>query len=114
MTAQIQREVAAAFREAGEEVQFRAAIVGGNPSDAPATPPDPVDLWARVESYTARELANTSIRGSDKKVMLEAGQVVPKAGDTLTIRAKRHKIERVGETNLAGVPVMYECQCREG
>jgi hypothetical protein len=79
MTAQIQREVAAAFRQAGEEVQFIAAIVGGNPSDTPATPPSPVDLWARVESYTARELANTSIRGSDKKVMLEAGQVVPRA-----------------------------------
>lgn len=114
MTAQVQSEVAAGLREAGEQVQYRAAIVGGNPSDAPVTPPDAVELWARVESYTSRELANTSIRGSDKKVMLEAGQVVPKAGDTLTIRGSRHKIERVGETNLAGVPVMYECQCREG
>lgn len=114
MSAAIQAEVVAAFREAGEEVQFRAALVGGNPWDAPATLPDPVDLWARVESYTARELANTSIRSSDKKVMLEAGQVVPKAGDTLTIRSVVHRIENAAETNLAGVAVLYECQCREG
>lgn len=114
MTAAIQREVVAAFREAGEPVQYRAALVGGNPWDFPTPPPAPVDLWARVESYTARELANTSIRVSDKKVMLEAGQVEPKAGDTMTIRGQVHRIENAAETNLAGVAVLYECQCREG
>ena len=114
MSASIQREVIAAFREAGEQVQFRAALVGGNPWENPASPSAPVSLWARVESYTARELANTSIRGSDKKVMLEAGQVVPRAGDTLTIRGADHRIENAMETNLAGVAVLWECQCREG
>ena len=114
MTASIQAEVVAAFREAGEQVQFQEAHVGGNPWDWPLYPANPVTLWARVESYTARELSNTLIRASDKKVMLEAGQVVPKAGDTLTIRGAVHRIESAAETNLAGIAVLYECQCREG
>lgn len=114
MTASIQAKVIAAFRVAGEQVQFQSALVGGNPWDTPAMPSAALDLWARVESYTARELASTAIRSSDKKVLLEAGQVVPRAGDSLTIRGNPHRIESAAETNLAGMAVMYECQAREG
>lgn len=114
MPSAIRRDVLAAFREAGEKVTLTPADVGGKPWEAAGAPLAPVDLWARVESYTRRDMASGQVRDGDKRVLVQADVAVPRTGDTLTIRGRVHRVESVSETNLSGVAVLYEVQAREG
>ena len=117
--AQIALEVAAALREVGAEVgagplvvTLAPALIGGNPWDAPGTPPAPVELVAVMSEFRNSEIDGARIRSGDKKLMIEAGVAVPKTGDGLTISGVAHRVENVWPLAPSGVDVMYTVQAR--
>jgi len=117
--AQIALEVAAALREAGQAtgngplvVTLAPARVGGNPWDAAQSPLPPVEVVAIIDQFRNSEIDGARIRSGDKKLMIEAGQAVPKTGDGLTIEGVAHRVEEVWPLAPAGTDLMYTVQAR--
>lgn len=118
--AAILAEVAAALREAGTDTgngplvaQITPAVLAGNPWDVPGTPPAHVDVVVILDQFRRTEIDGARILSGDKKVLCEAGVIVPKAGDGITINSSVHRIEQVWPLAPAGVAVMYTLQARE-
>jgi hypothetical protein len=117
--AQIALEVAAALREVGGEVgegplvvTLAPAPIGGNPWDDPSAAPATVELVAVMSEFRNSEIDGARIRSGDKKLMIEAGVAVPKAGDGLTVEGVAHRVEEVWPLSPAGTDLMYTVQAR--
>lgn len=118
--AQIIADVQAALREAGAATgngalvaSLQPAPTGGNPWSLPDVTIPAVDVVVIVEMFKRHEIDGARILSGDKKVMIEAGQVVPKVGDGLTIEGRAHRLEQVWPLAPAGVDLMYTVQARE-
>jgi hypothetical protein len=118
--AAILAEVAAALREAGRDTGNGAltatitpVALAGNPWDVPGTPAAPVAVVVILDEFKRTEIDGARILSGDKKVLCEAGVIVPKVGDGITISGHAHRIEQVWPLAPAGVAVMYTLQARE-
>lgn len=118
--ASIIADVQAALREAGAATgngplvaSLQPAVIGGNPWDTPGTAPAAVDVVVIVDTFKRHEIDGARILSGDKKVMVEPGQAVPKAGDGLTIEGRAHRIEQVWPLAPAGEALLYTVQARE-
>jgi LytS/YehU family sensor histidine kinase len=118
--ASIIADVAAGLREAGLDTGNGPLVavimpkaIGGNPYDAPGAVAAGVDVTAIVDMFMRHEIDGTSILSGDKKVLCEAGKIVPKVGDAIAITGQAHRIEMVWPLSPAGVDLMYTLQARE-
>lgn len=121
--AEIAAEVAAALAEVGQEVGAGALTAtllrppvdaAEDPWDTPsATAPTEFSLTVMVDSYTAREIDGELIRTTDKKLMVEAGVVVPTVADRITVLGVTHEIVSVMPAAFGGVDLYYVIQARQ-
>lgn len=118
--AEILAEVQAALREAGTDTGngplvavLTPALIGGAPWDSPSPASDPVDLVVIVDEFRQNEIDGARIQSGDKKLLAEAGVVVPKTGDAISVSGVAHRVENVWPLSPAGVSVMYTIQARE-
>jgi hypothetical protein len=118
--AAILAEVAAALREAGRDTgngtltaTIAPAVLAGNPWDVPSAPPASVEVAVILDQFRRTEIDGARILSGDKKVLCEAGQIVPKVGDSITINGQAHRIEQVWPLAPGGVDLMYTLQARE-
>ena len=118
--AEIIAEVQAALSEAGTDTGNGALVAiltpastGGNPWDSPSPASDPVDLVVIVDAFRQNEIDGARIQSGDKKLLAEAGVVVPKTGDAISVSGVAHRVENVWPLSPAGVAVMYTIQARE-
>lgn len=121
--AEIAGEVAAALAEVGQEVGAGALIAtllrppadaAEDPWDTPsATAPTEFSLTVMVDSYSAREIDGELIRTTDKKLMAEAGLVVPTVADRITVLGITHEIVSVMPAAFGGVDLYYIIQARQ-
>jgi len=118
--ASIIADVAAGLREAGIATGSGPLVavitpkaIGGNPYDAPGSAPTGVDVTVVIDMFKRHEIDGASILSGDKKVLCEAGKIVPKIGDAIAISGPSHRIEMVWSLAPAGVDLMYTLQARE-
>lgn len=117
----IQAEVAAGIADAGLElgdgseftVTLRKISEGGS---APWMQLQPIEtdvmIAAVVSGYRVNEVDGETIRASDKKVIMAAGQAIPVPGDVLFINGKSHRVMDVGATAPSGIALIYTVQAR--
>lgn len=118
---EIAAEIAASLREASAETG------GGSPLTVallrtvgtPATPwatgagtSTDYILSAVVSSYSSRLIDGENIRMGDRKVMVEAGVVVPTTADRIIIGATDYAIVSVQPLAPGGTDLAYTLQCR--
>ena len=118
--ASIIADVAAGLRDAGSDVGngpliavLQPILTGGNPWDTPGATPDTVDVVVVLHMFKRHEIDRARILSGDKKLLMEAGQVVPKVGDGITVSGQAHRIEAVWPLSPGGVDLMYTVQARE-
>ena len=118
--ASIIADVKAALREAGADTgngplvaSLQPLVIGGNPWDAPVTPPAAVEVVVILDMFKRHEIDGARILSGDKKILVEPGEVVPKVGDGLTISGQAHRIEMVWPLAPAGEDLLYTVQARE-
>lgn len=118
--AEIALEVAAALAEAGADVgngplvaSLQPIATGGNPWDTPGDSADPVEVVIIIDQFKRHEIDGQRILSGDKKLLIEAGQIVPAVGDLITVSGQEHKVENVWPLSPGGVDLMYTVQARE-
>ena len=118
--ASIIADVKAALREAGADTgngplvaSLQPLVIGGNPWDAPVTPPAAVEVVVILDMFKRHEIDGARILSGDVKLLMEAGEVIPKPGDGITVSSASYRIEAVMPLSPGGVALMYECQIRK-
>ena len=53
------------------------------------------------------------IQQGDKRLLVEAGKMVPSLEDQFTVNGSRYVVKCIGDVNPAGVPVLYDLQLRK-
>lgn len=62
--------------------------------------------------YAQRDIDGTLIRTGDQRVLMAPTVPRPETGDAIVIGASTYSVVQVRAINPAGVPVLYELQCR--
>lgn len=69
-------------------------------------------VYGAVFDYAAKDIDGTLIKRGDKRVIMEASDLVPTTTDTLTIGGVVHSIIEAVPVNPGGVVVIYKVQVR--
>ena len=116
----IAQEISAALAEVARDVgegQFTVTILRPatqpvNPWDAPAGAPTQIALRAMVESYSQRLIDGTLIRQGDRKVFLDATDIVPTTADRIVLPEGEFAILSVEPFAPSGVALFHQLHCR--
>lgn len=118
--ADLQAEIAEALADVGREIgsgPYEAIIIWE--TDPPVNPGDPpsdiVETPVRVmlDRYKVEEMDGSSIAATDKKLLVEAGVIVPDTSMTIRVDGVDHVIVSVQPYAAGGTNLYFTVQARK-